>query len=92
MSSKRTGSMGEARGRVQFIIKAEDEALEIRLDRPGFQRLLRTLETLAQVGGEQNFEQSGRKYQSRDVAASGQITLTKITFHIDQPPARTTTH
>ena len=84
MSSKKARSRKRPLGRAQFIVQDEDQTLEVRLDRQGFRRLLLTLETLAQDGGKQDFERSGRQSSSRNGSASKEFSPTKITFHLDE--------
>ena len=87
MSSRRPRSKEGALGRAQFIVRADDEALEVRLDRLGFRRLLRTLETLAKDGGKQEFRQSGKQRRGRNGSASTDFSPIKLTFHIDEAEA-----
>jgi hypothetical protein len=87
MSSRKARSKESALGRAQFILRAEDEALEVRLDRLGFRRLLRTLEILAKDGGKQEFRQSGRQRRGRNGGAFEDFSPTKLTFHIEESEA-----
>ena len=88
MTSRETASGKEARGRVRFEMQANEQALAVHLDRQGFRRLLQTLEQLAQTGGQQIFERSGRQRRGRNGKAPKTPPLTKLVFEIDEKPER----
>ncbi|MEZ5932928.1 MAG: hypothetical protein R3F54_13420 [Alphaproteobacteria bacterium] len=72
------------RGRVQFDMQDNGRALDVRLDRAGFRRLLETLERLAETGERQAFEKSGRaRPGSRNGAANRESAVVSLIFHID---------
>lgn len=84
-----TTSKKDALGRAEFIVSADEETLDVVLDRQGFRRLVQTLEQLAERGERQDFGISGRQGKGRNGAASRKsLVLTKLTFHIDDKPTR----
>jgi len=86
MSPKKTRSRKGALGRAQIIMQENDKAVEIRLDRKGFRRLLLTLETLAEEGGKQDFERSGRQNSDQNGSGSKEFSPAKLTFRLDEAP------
>lgn len=83
MAANRTTSNKRPLGRAQFVVQADHETLAVHLDRQGFRRLLQTLEQLAETGDRQDFEQSGRQQQGLGDAAPQDVSVGKLTFHID---------
>lgn len=88
MTPRRTASRKSTLGRAEFVIRAEEETLDVVLDRQGFRRLVQTLERLAEQGEKQEFEKSGRQGKDRNGTASKNLSLTKLLFHIEDKPIR----
>ncbi len=73
-----------ARGRVQFEIQESGKTLAVHLDRPGFRRLLETLERLAETGKSQRLEKSGRSRPGgKNGGAEKEEAVKELMFHID---------
>ncbi|MGH1479605.1 MAG: hypothetical protein ACRBM6_12965 [Geminicoccales bacterium] len=86
MASRTATSKKPAAGKAQFVVDAEEEALEISLDRHGFHRLLQTLEKLAQTGDDQVFEKSGRQARKGKTKQSETMTIGKLVFRMVGSP------
>lgn len=82
-----TTSRNEARGRVDFELQTDEDALTVHLDRQGFRRLLQTLEQLAETGGQQVFERSGHRRGRRNSKAAGSTPPTKLVFQVNEKPS-----
>lgn len=72
------------RGKARLELMQGGLALAVQLDRPGFRRLLQTLERLAETGEEQTFQKSGRnRSRSKQDAGTTGDDLQKLIFRID---------
>lgn len=90
MMASRAWQKKTPRGKARFEIEGDGKALSVHLDRPGFRRLLETLERLAETGEAQGFEKSGRApARSGKATKSGPADgmdgsdLHKLVFHLD---------
>ncbi len=86
MASRTATLKKPAAGKAQLVVDAEEEALEVSLDRHGFHRLLQTLEKLAQTGDDQVFEKSGRQARKGKTKQSETIVIGKLVFRMVGSP------
>ena len=82
MTSDKTTAGQPPLGRAAFTLE-DDQTLNVVLDRQGFYRLLRTLETLAAEGERQTFQKSGRQNRKKNGAMTKGSTLKSVIFQIE---------
>lgn len=88
MGATRTVSRKPLPGRVSFEASPEGESVAVYVDRPGFRRLLRTLERLAEGGEKQRFERSGRRRRKgRNGSGGAGQPIAALVFHLDEQGA-----
>jgi hypothetical protein len=79
MATKAKAETGKStRGKVVFEAQSNGKTLAVHMDKPGFRRLLESLERLAETGEPQRFEKSGR---ARPGVKNGAIS--HLLFQID---------
>lgn len=88
MASRRTAAQKVGKGQAEFLLQAENETLQVHLDRQGFRRLLETLEQLAQSGDAQIFQKSGRQQKKRNRQKPEGGAITKLLFSISEATNR----
>lgn len=72
------------RGKARLELQPNGQDLAVQLDRPGFRRLLQTLERLAETGEDQTFEKSGRnRLRSKKADGAAGSDLRKLIFRIE---------
>lgn len=69
------------RGKVRLEVEGGGKTLSVQLDRPGFRRLIQTLEQLAETGEPQTFERSGRG-SAKSGSGQPNVHPSKLVFHI----------
>lgn len=89
MASRSAAAQKTGKGQAAFVVHAENETLQVHLDRQGFRRLLETLEQLAQSGDDQAFEKSGRQQKKKKNRQEPEgVAITKLLFSISEATDR----